>query len=174
MSKSHQHSICGPNAIVPRSKPFKQRHQRCNGSDTRDTRMISANFVRFQGIRHAVCSLLLLKIMIVLLVIVGQKSIVETCPHATAPSFVSLDSPNNMRYGEMGIEEGTGKERVLLATWVSANNKRCEAAPAPYTTQRRAQTFSMSMQKPRTPVHGKSSQVEKNKLSNSAMKTSIY
>ena len=53
-------------------------------------------------------------IIIIVLVIVGQM---KHCEHATKPSFLSLDSPNNIRCGDMGIEEGTFK-RALLATLV--------------------------------------------------------
>ena len=31
------------------------------------------------------------------------------CLHEMKPSFLSLDSPNNVRCGDMGIEEGTGR-----------------------------------------------------------------
>ena len=70
------------------------------------------------------------------------------CLNATKPSFVSLDSPNNIRCGDMGIEEGTGKG---CSYNLDSPNIRCEAAPVPHTTQRtpapaRAYTVTILMQ----------------------------
>ena len=39
--------------------------------------------------------------------------------HEMKPSFLSLDSPDNIRCGDMGIEEGTGKHKAGPAHAVS-------------------------------------------------------
>ena len=65
------------------------------------TRMLSGNFGRSQGIRRMLSAFT--KNMIILMVIVCQIKHCEMVSTSTKLTLLSLDSPNNIRCGDMGI-----------------------------------------------------------------------